>query len=222
MDLDAALGDLAAAGIVAADARWVRFALERRRPARHVPPALRRRAPHRARRARYSLAEVEAALAQRAEGGAVRIVRAAPAPPPEPREDVLGAAALARALLVPDRMLAHLLLEHDLHLETGAPVLPWSEPLPAWFVAGVGRAERPRVLVLHDSDGPPRDLAVPALPIGLRAAHVARLRLPVEDGRAEAAAIAPDRLLRALRRLLLGAPAAPRLRWAPVREAGFV
>ena len=212
-----ALLDLAATGIVAADVRWLRYAVERRRLTRHVPGAVKRRAPHRARRPRYSLEDVEAALVG-VRTAPLRIVREAPAPPAEVDASVLGEAALPRALLVPDAMLAHLLREHDLHMETGAPILPWSEPLPQWLLDGVARAGRPRVLVLHDVGGEPRDLPLATANVGLREAHVKRLRLPS----GEAAAIPPDRLLRALRRLLLGVAPEPPRRWLPPREAGFV
>jgi hypothetical protein len=256
-----ALNELAARGIVLADDRWVRYAVERRRH--------RLRPPRRATAARVNPQVVRARLERHATGTEqlpVDLLLDAPPPPATPLAgDVLGAAGLPRTLLVGDETLARLLRAHDLHLETGAAVLaqPAAE-LPAWLLDGIERAgEGARVLVLHDAsvaslcalDGLAVRLGLPAparlVAVGVRPAHVTRLRLAAERHRppaaedvrratkagrlraaearwlargysAEVAAVAPDRLLRALRRLLLGHPLPARARVVPAREAGFV
>ena len=269
-EVEAVLADLAAAGLVEADARWVHYGVERRRVHRRLlPGAVRRRLPPALLRTRARREAVEARLRQRAEGGWHSPVRIGLGPPPAaiPPDDALGAlgaAGLPRTLLVPDEPLAGLLRAHDLHLDAGAPVLAVPrEPLPDWLLAGIERAgDGARVLVLHDCSaaslatlpGLGERLALPErarlVPVGLWPAHARRLSLPVlrserpgpelmsrvaacrlgrrdlewlSAGNAvEAAAVPPARLLRALRRLLLGAAAAPRRAWLPSRRPGFV
>lgn len=258
-----ALADLAASGIVLADERWVRYALERRR--RRLPAvAARRRAPA----ARLDVEQVRAQLARHAARAAplpLDLLLEPPPPPAPVTRDVLGAAGLPSTLLVPDETLARLLRAHDLQLETGAAVLamPAAE-LPAWLRDGIARAgDGARVLALHDASVPAlaaldrleERLGLPTsarlIAVGMRPAQAAWLRLhavhgpaparedvrraaaavglrPAEarwlaSGRsAEIASMAPDALLRALRRLLLGRPSPARARLLPPRAAGFV
>jgi hypothetical protein len=129
--------------------------------------------------------------------------------------------AIPRVLVCQHDRLAAVLLANDLHMEGATAVLgpaARAEPPPA-LLAALAAAPDPVVHLLHDATpagaawaaggapgwGPARVHALGLRPPQARALHLFR----ATGGGAEVAAVPPDHLLRALRRMLLGRPRTP-------------
>jgi hypothetical protein len=129
--------------------------------------------------------------------------------------------AVPRVLVCQHDRLAAVLLANDLHMEGATAVLgpaARDEPPPA-LLAALAAAPHPVVHLLHDATaagaawaaggapgwGPARVHALGLRPPQARALHLFR----APGGGAEVAAVPPDHLLRALRRMLLGRPRTP-------------
>ena len=140
--------------------------------------------------------------------------------------DLLGY-AVPRVLVCQHDRLAAALVANDLHMESGTAVLGPAAALrpPAALRAALSRAPRPAVFLLHDATAAGtrwRAAAGPAWAparvqaLGLRLPQARMLHLfRAEGGGAEVAAVAPEHLLRVLRRVLTGRarpPGPPSLR----------
>lgn len=170
---------------------------------------------------------------------------AAPLTPPVVAEPAGGAPpsapdlydyGLPRLLVCQHADIAAMLLANELHMEAACAIVAAGAPLPEPLRWGLERAGAPEVLVLHDAS-PDGQALLEALPdrlgplggatvtgLGLRPVHAASLHLVAEAGRAEVAAVNPARLLRTLRRLLIGARSRTRRPFALRREraVGFL
>jgi hypothetical protein len=135
--------------------------------------------------------------------------------------------AIPRVLVCQHDRLAAVLLANDLHMESATAVLgpaARAEPPPA-LLAAMARAPQPVVHLLHDATpagaawaagGAPGWHPVRVRALGLRPPQARALHLfRAPGGGAELAAVPPDHLLRALRRMLNGrtrTPSPPGLR----------
>jgi hypothetical protein len=124
--------------------------------------------------------------------------------------------AVPRILVCQHERLAAALVANDLHMEASTAVLGPATALrpPAGLRAALARAPHPAVFLLHDATPAGAAWRAAAGPVwaparvhalGLRPAQARMLHLfRAAGGGAEVAAVAPDHLLRVLRRVLAG------------------